>query len=616
MRGIAFEYSAPVSDAAPPRMDVACFIGFVSSHRSEPLPASLRRWWRESGFAGKGLDVINRPVPVESWEAFTAIFDDQRMTHQAQVHSRTLRDPLPISAEDARLHLIVDRSVYDIEMTPGGATVSLASLAEQLNTQFRAQLNGQVEARLESGPGFGRLVLRRTALQAAGELTVYANQSLGFPKTLQDDDARQENYLAAAVRAFFRQGGRKCYVISMGAPLPFVSHAADRYKKAVQLFWGDALNDRLGSAGALRLEDLRTIYLPGLVDDTQDIAPRQSLTYLMDLTDVTYLCFPDLVELFVRDIATIEKRPRQAQPEVFVACSREETTGPWFYLKPLLAPRISTTGYRVWKRFIDRALGFLDRHAPNTQLIAALPLPDAEAELDFEAFVLAQILGNRTRADDVYRRLQLVFPWLKTDMSSTLPESAEPAEGALLGLLAFGALTRGAYRSIAGALIDQAYDLQPLHSDADAYRGDSDSPFFKRICFFDFVPSGIAIQSDVTAVAGPTYRYAVIRRIMMLIHKAAHAIGLNYAFETSSQRVWKSIEDALSDLLLQIYQKHGLRGPTPEDAFSVVCDRSTMTQQDIDNGRFIVNISLQPAVPIERITVNMMIDHSGLAQMG
>jgi len=120
----------------------------------------------------------------------------------------------------------------------------------------------------------------------------------------------------------------------------------------------------------------------------------------------------------------------------------------------------------------------------------------------------------------------------------------------------------------------------------------------------------------VTAVYGLTYRYAVIRRIMMLVHKSAHAIGLNYAFETSSERVWRSIQDALSDLLLKIYQKHGLSGASPEDAFSVVCDRSTMTQQDIDSGRFIVNISLQPALPIERITVNMLIDRGGPTQTG
>ena len=611
MRGIAFEYSSPVSAAAPTRMDVACFIGFVSPNRSEPPPESLTTWWQESGFGEPSDGVTNRPVPVESREAFYAIFDDQRMSHQAQVHSHALADPLPIAPGDGRLHLIVDRSVYEIDVVGGGTSMPLSALVAQLNTKFAEQLNGRVRALLDTSPGFKRIVLKRTALQESGELTVHANRSFGFARTVQDDDARQESYLAAAVRAFFRQGGRKCYVISMGDPLPFVSPAADRCKKAVQLFWGQALNDRLGPGVALKLEDLLTMYLPGLVDGTGDMRQPQSLAYLADLSDVTYLCFPDLVELFSGDMEPLEERPRQPKPEVFVECSREEAAGPWFYLQPFRAPRVSTPGYRVWKRFIDRALGFLANYAPNTQLVAALPLPDATAEKEFETLVLSQLLGEDTSADDLYRRLQLVFPWLKTDMSSALPEAAEPPEGTLLGLLATGALTQGAYRSIAGSLIEQAYDLLPLHSDAYVRPDDSGIPFFKRVCVFDAVPAGIALQSDVTAVSGLTYRYAVVRRIMMLVHKAAHTIGLNYTFEASSQRVWKSIEDALSDLLLKIYQKHGLGGASPEEAFSVVCDRSTMTQQDIDNGRFIVNISLQPAVPIERITVNLLIDRSG-----
>lgn len=611
MRGIAFDYASAVSDPAPTRMDVACFIGFAAPSRTGALPASLPAWWRESGFGGRGASVFNRPVPVESWEAFRAIFDDRRMTHQAQVHGQVLEDPLSIAAGDERLHLVVDREVHAIEIATAGSSITLAGLAAQLNAAFKAQLDDRVQAALETSPGFGRLALRRTALQQAGELTVYANQTLGFPRALQDDDARQTNYLAAAVRAFFRQGGRKCYVISMGAPLPFVSATDERYKQALRLFWGQGFETRLNTKAALTLERLLTMYLPGLVEGSLEIGRRRSLTYLLDLNDVTCLCFPDLVELFAGDIDAMPEPPRPPRTEVFVVCSRKERSAPWRYLQSFRAPRLSAMGFRVWKRFVDRALGFLARHAPNTQLIAALPLPDADAAREFEVFVSRQVLSPTPGEDGRYRRLQLAYPWLKTEMAATLPESAEPPEGALLGLLAVGALTRGAYRSIAGSLVDPAYDRLPVSGDAYGRPDGSDTPFYKRVCFFDRTPAGIALQSDVTAVCGPTYRYAVIRRIMMLVHKTAHAIGLNHAFEASSPRVWKSIEDALSDLLLKIYHQQGLSGASPAQAFSVVCDRSTMTAQDIDNGRFIVNISLQPAVPIERITVNMTIDPGG-----
>ena len=46
-----------------------------------------------------------------------------------------------------------------------------------------------------------------------------------------------------------------------------------------------------------------------------------------------------------------------------------------------------------------------------------------------------------------------------------------------------------------------------------------------------------------------------------------------------------------------------LGSATPEEAFQIRCDRSTMSQNDLDNGRIVVVVSFRPAVPIEQIVV-------------
>lgn len=619
MRGISFDYSSPVSEPDTHRMDVACFIGFVSLNKGGFISDALKQWWKEHGWrdteSGE-LDLMDRPIPVESWDAFKTLFDDRRLTHQAQVQSHALTDPLPVAEDDTHLHLIVDYQSQKIKLEPNAGSLELSELVDQLNNAFDEQLKGSVEAEIDSRSGTSTLVLKRTDRQTAGELTVYSNPSLGFPYSIQDDDDYLDNYLASAVRAFFRLGGRKCYIIPMGSPLPYLASETAKFKQVLQLFWGSALTERLYGRNKLKLEDLIDFPLPGLVDGTQNMEKRQSLTHLMDLTDVTYVCFPDLVELFTSDITAMEKRPEEKKEEVFVACSHKERALPWFYSQPYQAPLISRENYGIWKRFIDLTLEFLDTHAPNTQLIASLPLPDHAAQKNFETFVVWELLETEAEKDDLYRRLQLVFPWLKTDQSEKLPESAEPPEGTLTGLLASGAILKGAYRSIAGSLVDSAYDLMPLNLNMDAYTplANSGLSFCNRISFLDFVPSGIELQSDVTAVNTPSYQYAVVRRIMILVQRAAHAIGLNYVFEASAQRTWQSIEDTLSDLLMKIYQKNGLWGATPNNAFSVVCDRTTMTQNDIDNGRYIVNITLQPAVPIEHIKVDMMIQRGSVTE--
>ena len=44
---------------------------------------------------------------------------------------------------------------------------------------------------------------------------------------------------------------------------------------------------------------------------------------------------------------------------------------------------------------------------------------------------------------------------------------------------------------------------------------------------------------------------------------------------------------------------------TKEAAYFVRCDRSTMTQADIDNGRLIMLIGIAPVVPAEFVTIRI-----------
>jgi len=54
-----------------------------------------------------------------------------------------------------------------------------------------------------------------------------------------------------------------------------------------------------------------------------------------------------------------------------------------------------------------------------------------------------------------------------------------------------------------------------------------------------------------------------------------------------------------------------LRGKSPEEAYHVRCDRSTMTQQDIDSGRVIAQIIFEPAASIETIDIHLSMDVGG-----
>jgi hypothetical protein len=51
--------------------------------------------------------------------------------------------------------------------------------------------------------------------------------------------------------------------------------------------------------------------------------------------------------------------------------------------------------------------------------------------------------------------------------------------------------------------------------------------------------------------------------------------------------------------LTRVWRDGALMGIKPEEAFFVKCDRTTMTQDDIDNGRLICIIGVAPVKPAE-----------------
>ena len=59
------------------------------------------------------------------------------------------------------------------------------------------------------------------------------------------------------------------------------------------------------------------------------------------------------------------------------------------------------------------------------------------------------------------------------------------------------------------------------------------------------------------------------------------------------------------------FQAGALRGATPDAAFEVRCDESTMTQNDRDSGRLFALVKFAPAVPVNLIIVRLALREGG-----
>jgi uncharacterized protein len=70
-------------------------------------------------------------------------------------------------------------------------------------------------------------------------------------------------------------------------------------------------------------------------------------------------------------------------------------------------------------------------------------------------------------------------------------------------------------------------------------------------------------------------------------------------FENNHEPLWASVRRTVEDFLFNEWKSGHLMGEKPQEAYFVRCDRSTMTQNDIDNGRLICLIGVAPVRPAE-----------------
>ena len=70
-------------------------------------------------------------------------------------------------------------------------------------------------------------------------------------------------------------------------------------------------------------------------------------------------------------------------------------------------------------------------------------------------------------------------------------------------------------------------------------------------------------------------------------------------FEPNAESLWANVRSTIDAFLVSVWRDGALQGSTPRDAFFVRCDRTTMTQNDLDNGRLICLIGIAPVKPAE-----------------
>jgi phage tail sheath protein FI len=86
-----------------------------------------------------------------------------------------------------------------------------------------------------------------------------------------------------------------------------------------------------------------------------------------------------------------------------------------------------------------------------------------------------------------------------------------------------------------------------------------------------------------------------------MIERSVRA-GTEWAvFEPNAEPLWAAVRQSVGAFLHGLFRDGAFQGATPRDAYFVKCDRTTMTQADVNSGRLIGEIGIAPVKPAEFI---------------
>lgn len=245
--------------------------------------------------------------------------------------------------------------------------------------------------------------------------------------------------------------------------------------------------------------------------------------------------------------------------------------------------------------------------APTPAAVNQMLIGHAEARRAYRIAVLdtppnLELDGVRTLKgliDSKYAALY--YPWVRiaNPLAGTDPAQPSaidlPPSGAVCGIYARSDIERGVFKAPANETVTGAIGLQ-----RDVRFGEQEVLNPLGINCIRALPNrGIRVWGARTLSSDPEWKYVNVRRYFLYLESSIDR-GTQWAvFEPNGERLWANVRTTVSDFLYNEWLGGALLGASPKEAFFVRCDRSTMSQNDLDNGRLICLIGVAALKPAE-----------------
>ena len=203
------------------------------------------------------------------------------------------------------------------------------------------------------------------------------------------------------------------------------------------------------------------------------------------------------------------------------------------------------------------------------------------------------VANFRDMYDSTYAAMY--HPWLEMYDAGSKRSAYFPPSGAMAGIYARTDIERGVHKAPANEVVRGCTGLSCAYNEGEQ---DILNPIGVNL-IRSFTGRGIRVWGARTISSNGLWKYLNVRRLFIYVEESIKANTSWVVFEPNSTELWDRVTRTIETFLSTCWRDGALAGSTPSEAFFVECGPTTMTQDDIDNGRLICQIGIAPVKPAE-----------------
>lgn len=217
----------------------------------------------------------------------------------------------------------------------------------------------------------------------------------------------------------------------------------------------------------------------------------------------------------------------------------------------------------------------------------------AVLDAPLEATGVDDLSKHRSAYDSSYAALYA--PWLRVYDALLKRPTFIPPSGSMCGIYARTDVNRGVHKAPANEVVQGCTGLSVAYNAAEQGKLNPGGINLIRA----ISGQGIRVWGARTCSSNSIWKYVNVRRLFIFLEESIRANTGWVVFEPNDEGLWSRVRGSLELFLKTQWRNGALAGTTEDEAFYVDVGRSTMSQDDIDNGRLICLIGVAPVKPAE-----------------